>query len=117
MPNVSKSLAVGGIAAAASSFLLPLGALGEKAGTTGKIVVAGYNAAVAGVGDVGATGVTNSGSPDLSASVGMSSSARGAVMTGMMPGSMGNFVSQINRIQARPAQNAISNASKQKERK
>ncbi|WP_322056718.1 hemagglutinin repeat-containing protein [Paraburkholderia sp. J63] len=116
-PNVGKSLTVGGITAATSSLLLPLGVLGEKAGTGGKIFVAGYNAAVAGAGNFGATAVTNSGSPDLSAGVGIVSNALGTVMTGMMPGPMGNFVNQINQVLAGPAQNAISNASKQQEKK
>ncbi|MEX3977770.1 hypothetical protein AB4Y45_02155 [Paraburkholderia sp. EG287A] len=91
-PNVGKSLMVGGITAAISALSLPLGALGKEAGIAGKVVVGGYNAAVAGVGSFGATAVADSGSPDLAAGVGIGSNALGALMTGMMPGPLGNFL-------------------------
>ncbi|MCP3713149.1 hypothetical protein M3I54_40830 [Paraburkholderia sp. CNPSo 3274] len=48
----------------------------------------------------------------LAAGVGIGSNALGALMTGMMPGPLGNFLNQINQVLAGPAQSAISNASK-----
>ncbi|MDW9252297.1 hemagluttinin repeat family protein [Burkholderia thailandensis] len=68
-PNVGKSLTVGGVAGVAAPFFLPLNALGGS--IAGKIVVGGYNSALAGTGAFGAAAITQSGSPDLSAGIGM----------------------------------------------
>jgi filamentous hemagglutinin len=112
-PSFTKSFTVGGVTAAMTPLLLPLSTLGSS--VAGRVVVGGYNTAVAGTTAFGATAITHSGNADLSAGIGVGSYALGTAMTTMMPGYLGSFLNQISQILSGPAQNAITNAGNKKE--
>ncbi|MCZ2896827.1 hemagglutinin repeat-containing protein [Burkholderia thailandensis] len=109
-PNVGKSLTVGGVAGVAAPFFLPLNALGGS--IAGKIVVGGYNSALAGTGAFGAAAITQSGSPDLSAGIGMAGTLFGMGVEAKMPGPIGMTINQLIQVLSGPTQAAIESDKK-----
>ncbi|WP_318825777.1 hypothetical protein [Burkholderia thailandensis] len=94
----------------AAPFFLPLNALGGS--IAGKIVVGGYNSALAGTGAFGAAAITQSGSPDLSAGIGMAGTLFGMGVEAKMPGPIGMTINQLIQVLSGPTQAAIESDKK-----
>lgn len=107
-PNFTKSYVVGTV----SGLMYPL-AISEaaisQAGTFGKIVGNGYNAAVAGTAAFGAAGMTNQSDPALSGGSAGGLAATGAWAKTALPGSLGAFANQLIQGIAGPLQTYIQN--------